>query len=649
MVSPAHGLLEISSAGEMTGKKTLNDSDAGMGSKRAGTEISLLMNTFICHPIGARPEEMESLLKNRPVAEIAIGMDHKVIHWNRAAELLTGYMAADVIGTDCHWQPFYREKKPILADLIVDGRTEEMALLYKNQDLMPSKVLPGGWELAGFFVNASGKRRLFYIIAGPIYNDREQMAGAVEIIQDMTQLVLINDLLAESEKRYRILCEYVADGMCLLREGRFILVNHSFVSMFGYEREEELLNRRFQDMVHDSHQSRIADVIANPSDEADKESDFQCLCTKKDTLSIWVEGHYTRIPWEGDKATLVTFRDITGNKLKEVSLEQEKERLSLENIKLKASIRERYRFGRLIGKSAVMQKVYEQIISAAGSRANVIIYGESGTGKELVAKEIHDMSERRGNEFVTVHCGVIPETLLESEFFGYRKGAFTGAYVDKHGYLDLANRGTLFLDEVGELGLNIQVKLLRAIEGGGYTPVGSSRVRQSDIRIIAATNRDLMEQVNRKAVRPDFFYRIHVLPITLPPLRERKEDLPLLVEHFINLYRQEDGPFRLPENVMESLYRHNWPGNVRELQNVIQRYLTEKKLDFLPTFPEKSIPAEMKGCGEVSLNSALEAFEKQFIEETLERHKWKKGKTANLLGVSRKTLFRKMKQYGLES
>jgi len=599
-------------------------------------------------------EEIDSFLKDIPVAEITIGMDHKVIHWNRAMELLTGCMAADVIGTDRHWQPFYRVKRPILADLIVDRSTEEMTLLYENQELMPSKVLPGGWDLVGFFVNAAGKRHLFYCIASPIYDEQGQMAGAVEIIQDMTHLTLINDLLSESEKRYRILCEYVADGMCLLREGRFLLVNHSFVSMFGYEREEELLNAYFQDLVNDSHQNRIAGVIARPSEETDKESDFQCLCAKKDTLSIWVEGHYTHIPWEGDMATLVTLRDITESKLKEVSLEQEKERLSLENIKLKASIRERYRFGRLIGKSAAMQKVYEQIISAAGSRANVIIYGESGTGKELVAKEIHDMSERRGNEFVTVHCGAIPETLLESEFFGYRKGAFTGAYIDKHGYLDLADRGTLFLDEVGELGLNIQVKLLRAIEGGGYTPVGSSKIKQSDIRIIAATNRDLMEQVNRKAVRPDFFYRIHVLPITLPPLRERKEDLPLLVEHFINLYRQEDGPFRLPENVMESLYSHNWPGNVRELQNVIQRYLTEKKLDFLPSTSAKSIPAEsppveMKSYGEGSLNSALEAFEKQFIEETLKQHKWKKSKTAILLGVSRKTLFRKMKQHGLES
>ncbi len=596
---------------------------------------------------------MNNILENIPVAEIAIGLDHRVTHWNRAAEMLTGRKAADMIGTDRHWGAFYREKRPILADLIVDRRTEEIALLYKNQKLMPSKLLPGAWEVVGYFLSAEGQRHLLYLIASPLYDDTGSIVGAVEIIQDMTHRALINDVLAAEESRYRTLCEYVADGMCLLKEGRFILVNQSFLAMFGYDREEDLLERSFRDLVHEAHQARVDSVLGVAQNGADQDRDFQILCLKKDTLSIWVEGHHTPIPWEGNEATLVTLRDITGTKLKEVSLEQEKERLSLENIKLKATIRERYRFGRLIGKSAVMQKVYEQIISAAGSRANVIIYGESGTGKELVAKEIHDMSERRGSEFVTVHCGAIPETLMESEFFGYRKGAFTGAYIDKHGYLDLANRGTLFLDEVGELGLNIQVKLLRAIEGGGYTPVGSVKIKQSDIRIIAATNRDLMEQVNRKAIRPDFFYRIHVLPITLPPLRERKEDIPLLVEHFVALYRQEDGLLRLPEKVMEALYGYDWPGNVRELQNVIQRYLTDKKLDFLSAAypaetPVDSPPVALSGYEGGSLCSVLEAFEKQFITETLKSQKWKKAKTASLLGVSRKTLFRKMKQYGLE-
>ncbi|MDX9745494.1 MAG: sigma 54-interacting transcriptional regulator [Syntrophales bacterium] len=594
----------------------------------------------------------EQIMDNMPVAEITIGPDHKVIHWNRAAEVLTRRKAADVVGTDRQWEPFYREKRPILADLIVDQLEEDLPRFYENHQLMPSVMLPGAWEVSGPFLDRRGKRHLLHLIACPVYDHKGKIAGAVEIIQDMTNRVLNENAMPPGDNRYKILCDHISNGMCLLKEGRFILVNQSFMSMFGYDREADLLGKDFLELIRETHHPHVDRVMEESRKNVEQETDFQAPCLTKNGLSIWVEGHFTRIPWDGTRATLIILRDITEGKLKELSMEQEKERLSLENIKLKASIRERYRFGCLIGKSPAMQKVYEQIISAAGSRANVIIYGESGTGKELVAREIHDMSERRGNEFVTVHCGAIPETLMESEFFGHRKGAFTGAYIDKHGYLDLANRGTLLLDEVGELGLSIQVKLLRAIEGGGYTPVGDTRLKQSDIRIIAATNRDLMEQVNRKAIRPDFFYRIHVLPITLPPLRERKEDIPLLVEHFMALYRQGEEPFRLPEKIMETLFAYNWPGNVRELQNVIQRYLTEKKLDFLPSadLPEisrVSMTSGLPGYTDNSLNAAVEAFEKRFIEEALKNQKWKKGKAADALGVSRKTLFRKMKQYGL--
>jgi len=182
-----------------------------------------------------------------------------------------------------------------------------------------------------------------------------------------------------------------------------------------------------------------------------------------------------------------------------------------------------------------MQDVYEFILQAAATQANVIIYGESGTGKELVAKAIHETSDRSKKSFVTVHCGAIPETLMESEFFGYKKGSFTGANLDKRGYLDEADGGTLFLDEVGEIGLNMQVKLLRAIAGGGYTPVGSSTKKNTDVRIVAATNRNLRDMVKRGIMREDFFYRIHILPIYLPPLRDRKDDLPLLVDHFLQI------------------------------------------------------------------------------------------------------------------
>ena len=290
-----------------------------------------------------------------------------------------------------------------------------------------------------------------------------------------------------------------------------------------------------------------------------------------------------------------------------------------------------------------MQEVYEFILQAATTQAHVIIYGESGTGKELVAKAIHETGDRGRKSFVTVHCGAIPEMLMESEFFGYKKGAFTGANVDKRGYLDEADGGTLFLDEVGEVGLNMQVKLLRTIAGDGYTPVGSSAIRQADVRIIAATNRNLRDMVKRGIMREDFFYRIHILPIYLPPLRERKDDLPLLVDHFLNLYDKSHPP--LPGNIMEALLNYEWPGNIRELQNVLHRYLTLKRLDFAGGPAVQPIHDSTVRMQEYPVIKDIS--EKDHILKILSEHNWRRDKAAEALGVNRKTLFRKMKKFGL--
>jgi DNA-binding NtrC family response regulator len=307
----------------------------------------------------------------------------------------------------------------------------------------------------------------------------------------------------------------------------------------------------------------------------------------------------------------------------------------------------RERFGRIIGRSAAMQPVYDLIEKAAAADVNVIIYGESGTGKELVAHAIHDLSNRKTGSFVPVNCGAIPEPLMESEFFGHRKGAFTGAVIDKHGFLDLARGGTLFLDELGEIGHGIQVKLLRAIDGGGYMPIGGLQLRMPDLRIIAATNRDVAAQLRSGAIREDFFYRIHVIPIHLPPLRERREDIPLLIDHFVERFGKGKRPQLLSPQVMKSLTAHDWPGNVRELQNTVYRYLTLNTLDFAhaaPPAPREAQPAEPEGGG---LDAMVQQFEKQLILQALERHRWQREVTAEALGIHRKTLFSKMKKYAL--
>jgi transcriptional regulator with PAS, ATPase and Fis domain len=296
-----------------------------------------------------------------------------------------------------------------------------------------------------------------------------------------------------------------------------------------------------------------------------------------------------------------------------------------------------------------MQTVYEMILQSSSNDANVIIYGESGTGKELVAHSIHDLSGRKNKSFVAVNCGAINENLIESEFFGYKKGAFTGAASDTPGYFDKSNKGSLFLDELGEMSMNMQVKLLRAIEGQGYAPVGGNTVKTSDFRIIAATNQNLTELIKNKKMREDFYYRIHILPIYLPLLRERKEDIPLLIDHFLDIYPGKGSEkVNIPIHIKEAFQTYDWPGNVRELQNAVYRYITLGEIVFInEKFQTENDSYEnfyddVAGT-ENGLDVTMAQIEKKILLKALEKYQWNRGKTAEHLNIDRKTLYRKIK------
>jgi PAS domain S-box-containing protein len=343
--------------------------------------------------------------------------------------------------------------------------------------------------------------------------------------------------------------------------------------------------------------------------------------------------------------------DIHERKSAEEALKERESYLTKENLRLRENIRDRYKFGAIIGKSSAMQKVYELILRAAASHANVIVYGESGTGKELVAKAIHEMSDRAGKPFIPVNCAAIPAGLMESEFFGYRKGAFTGAEKDKPGLFDRADGGTLFLDELGEIDESMQVKLLRVLESNGYTPLGGQETRQADARIIAATNQNLRTLLDKGKMREDFFYRIHIIPITIPPLRQRREDIPLLVEHFLSKYSPDGKPPMLHGQALEMLLNHHWPGNVRELENTIQRYVNLHILEF----PNRNsdgggtdrMPSAPTGIDSLSLREAGKRFERDFILRHLQACQWNRTRVARLLGIERKTLYLKMRSLQL--
>jgi sigma-54 specific flagellar transcriptional regulator A len=317
----------------------------------------------------------------------------------------------------------------------------------------------------------------------------------------------------------------------------------------------------------------------------------------------------------------------------------------------------------LVGSSPAIRRVYDLISKVARSDSTVLVLGESGTGKELVAKTIHANSKRAGKPFIPVNCGAIPMELLESELFGHEKGAFTGAVAMRIGRFELADGGTIFLDEIGEMPAILQVKLLRVLQERSFERIGGTKTVQADVRIIAATNKNLEDAVREGSFREDLFYRLNVIPITLPPLRERVEDVIPLAEFFMRRHaaRFDRPPLALSPEVAEIFKAYAWPGNVRELENTLERLLvlsdgdvvspydlpekmTGKKLPALPDVVEADINPFVEG---IDLNAALEEYEKRLIQHALKLYNGVKSQAAKYLNINRTTLIEKMKRLGI--
>ena len=335
----------------------------------------------------------------------------------------------------------------------------------------------------------------------------------------------------------------------------------------------------------------------------------------------------------------------------------ERKELEDENIHLRSALEERFTFSNIIGKSARMQEIFSIVQRIAKTGSTVLISGESGTGKELIARAIHYNSGRRG-KFVSINCGALPETLLESEMFGHERGAFTGAIREKRGLFQEADRGTIFLDEIGETSTAMQIKLLRVLQDRVVRKVGSNVETQVDVRVIAATNADLAEAIRNGTFREDLFYRINVIPIALPSLRQRREDIPLLVDHFIAKYSKNMGvpQKRISADAMRALDRYSWPGNVRELENVVERMIALEPSDVLTT---KSLPEHVLIGGNVpdmtfelpqdgmSLENHLESIAKIFMLKALERAGGVQTQAAELLRMSFRSFRYYAKKYEL--
>lgn len=360
--------------------------------------------------------------------------------------------------------------------------------------------------------------------------------------------------------------------------------------------------------------------------------------------------HYLTKPFKNDEVLILIEKAI------------EQKRLKREVLFLKRALVERHMFEQLIGKSKKMLEVYSLIEQVAPSKSTILIEGESGTGKELVAKAIHDKSPRASSSFVVVNSMNIPSELLESNLFGHLRGAFTGATSDKKGLFEVANKGSIFFDEISTIKPDVQSKLLRVIQEREFLPLGSVEPSKVDARIIAATNMDLKKLVEKGDFREDLFYRINVITLHLPPLRERKEDIPLLISHFLEKYSAENGKNvqKVSMQVMEALMDYDWPGNVRELENFIERavvltqgeeigedLLTKEIVQFgkvkAPLLASSSLPSD------INFNMAVENYERQMIEDALRRCGGVQKKAAELLGIKPTTLNEKIKKLGIKT
>ncbi|MCW7752681.1 sigma 54-interacting transcriptional regulator [Desulfobotulus sp. H1] len=563
----------------------------------------------------------DGVLENTGTGTILIENDERIRFCNATFARMTGYTREEIVGRK-KWKDFVVRE---------DVRRMENYHVWRRAE--PGRA-PSVYECQ--FLDRNGDVRDVLMKVGMV----EGTLMSVASFMDITEAKRARHLLHEREMQLAAVVNHLP-GPVFVRDAkaRVVFANLRLINQTGYNPEGEYCYAIFYGRKTPCPDCPVDRVFAGET--VRREVFFP-------DDGRWYEVIYA--PISGFDGTVgrvqVVFMDITERKAAESALMVREESLREENRRLRSAIQERWRFGGLVGKSQVMQEVYERILKAAAGTSSVIIYGESGTGKELTARAIHDMSERVRGPFVPVNCGAISENLAESAFFGHRKGAFTGADRDRHGYLAAADGGTLFLDEIGEIPLSMQVKLLRALDGGGFTPVGGTEVLRPDIRVIAATNRNLYDLLRENRMRDDFFYRIHIVPIRLPALRDRKEDLPLLMDHFFTKYGAGRVLPPITGKLLEAFTSHRWPGNVRELQNAVQRYLSLEKLDFLGERDSFTGAAD-ELAEEEALVPRVDAYEKKLIVDALHRHQWHRENAAESLGIHRKTLFTKMKKFGL--
>lgn len=586
----------------------------------------------------------ENLLQNMPVSAFVLNAQHQVVIWNKACEQLTGLKATQMMDTNEHWRGFYTENRPCLADLLLDSTLGDMTRLYEQVSNFNSQS--DIYHAENWCLMPDGRRLYLVIDAGTICNEHGDVVAIVETQRDRTEQRLIMQALSESEQRISSILASAMDAIITVDQNFHItLFNAAAVRIFGCATDfaiGQLITHFIPPHCHALFQQFLS------FDQTAKNQTWisEGLSARRiNGEEFVIEATFSPLEINGQKFFTLILRDVNDRYITEKKID----RLQQEKGYLQEVINDDHNPSDFVSGSKIMRTVLEQIHMVARTDTTVLLLGETGTGKELLARSIHEFSDRHASIMVKINCAVLPADLIESELFGHEKGAFTGATQQRKGRFELAHGGSLFLDEVGELSPSAQTKLLRVLQEQEFERVGGSETIKTDVRLIAATNRDLAEEVRLGRFRADLYYRLNVFPVHVPALRERVEDIPLLAHFFLPRYAKKFGkPLKsIDAKSLENLQQYHWAGNVRELQNVIERAVILSQGNVLKIEP---LLTSSTSNLQTNLLKTLETVEREHILQTLEITSWVisgfKGAAA-ILGMNPNTLRSRMLKLGI--
>jgi formate hydrogenlyase transcriptional activator len=579
-----------------------------------------------------RSEELfRSLVESiKDYAIFMLDANGRVASWNSGAEHIKGYRAEEIIGQ--HFSRFY---------------TPEDVAAGKPKQELETAAYQGRLEDDGWRVRKDGSRFWANVVITAIRGKNGELLGYSKVTRDHSDRKKADVALHLSEQRFRALFEFSPNAILTIDEsGDITAANSQVENFFGYSRAE-LLGQPVEiltpERFRQNHPAHRRDYDAKPH-VRQMGAGLELYGRRKNGSEFPVDIMLGPVDTEEGRAVISVIRDISDKKRMEEALK----RAELENRYLEEELNTEHRFDDIIGESVGLRRVLKEVEDIAATDVTVLIQGETGTGKDVIARAIHQLSLRRKRTLVKLNCAAIPTGLLESELFGHEKGAYTGAISQKIGRLELAHQGTLFLDEVGDLPPEVQPKLLRALQEKEFERLGSTKTIRVDVRLIAATNRDLSQMVANREFRSDLYYRLRVFPVFMPPLRDRREDIPLLVRYFVDkhAHRLDRHIEMIPPEAMEALTQWHWPGNIRELENFIERAVILSKG---PSLRAPLGELEMAEEDEVSSVSDpnLESAEREHILRVLREAKGMIGGptgAATRLGLKRTTLNSKLKK-----